>query len=161
MKMKGRNLHWGKLIGALALPLAVGGLSAWLTRDGMKSFEALYKPALTPPGWVFPAAWTVLYLLMGLASYQVITTPASPERRRRAVRSYLWQLLINGLWPLLFFGAELFGAAALWLVGLLALSVLCALRFQAIRESAGKLLLPYLLWLCFALYLNLGVWLLN
>lgn len=159
--MKGRNLHGGKLIGSLALPLAVGGLAAWLTRDGMKSFEALYKPLLTPPGWVFPAAWTVLYLLMGLAFYQVITTPAAPERKKRAIRSYLFQLALNGGWPLLFFGAGLYGIAALWLVGLLVLSVLCALRFHAIRESAGKLLLPYLLWLCFALYLNLGVWLLN
>lgn len=60
------------LITAVAIPLAVGGLSAWITKDGMKAFETVNQPPLTPPMWLFPVVWSILFVLMGIASYLVV-----------------------------------------------------------------------------------------
>ena len=116
---------------------------------------------MSPPGWVFPVAWTVLYILMGLASYLVALSPASRDRRERALSIYALQLAVNFAWPVIFFKLSAYGAAFFWLLLLLALVLFTQLLFRHISSTAGKLLLPYLLWLLFALYLNLGVWLLN
>lgn len=158
--MKG-EIKLKALIPALALPLAVGALAAFVTKDAMAVFGAAAKPPLTPPGWVFPAVWTVLYLLMGAASYLVWLAPVSPVRRERALTVYVMQLAANFIWPLLFFGMELYLGAFFWLLILWCLAALTALLFWYIREAAGKLMLPYMLWLSFAAYLNFGVWLLN
>ena len=158
--MKG-EIKLKALITALALPLAVGGLAAFLTGDAMAIFKVMPKPPLSPPGWLFPIVWTALYILMGAASYLVWVSGASPVRRERALTVYLMQLAANFVWPLLFFGMELFFAAFLWLGLLWILAALATLLFWYISERAGKLMLPYLLWLSLALYLNLGIWLLN
>ena len=156
-----RNLKWKPLLVSLAIPLAVGGLAAWLTRDGMKAFAALEKPPLSPPPWLFSVAWTLLYVLMGLACYLVWVSDASPARRERALTVYGVSLAVNFLWPILFFTVRARLAAFFLLLLLLALAALCALRFSCISRRAGKLLIPYLVWLVFAAYLNFGVWLLN
>ncbi len=156
-----RNLKWKPLLVSLAIPLAVGGLAAWLTRDGMKAFAALAKPPLSPPPWLFSAAWTLLYVLMGLACYLVWVSDASPARRERALTVYGVSLAVNFLWPILFFTVRARLAAFFLLLLLLALAALCALRFSCISRQAGRLLIPYLVWLVFAAYLNFGVWLLN
>lgn len=156
-----QNIKWKKLIPALALPLALGGLSAWLNRGGMAAYATLKQPPLSPPGWIFPVVWTLLYLLMGLASYLVAVSPASCKRRERALNLYLVQLGVNFFWSSLFFGLGAWFAAFLWLLLLLGLSLVCCLLFWHICRRAGALLLPYLLWLLFAAYLNLAVWLIN
>ena len=69
---KFHNIHWKNLITAVAIPLAVGGLSAWITKDGMKAFETVNQPPLTPPMWLFPVVWSILFVLMGIASYLVV-----------------------------------------------------------------------------------------
>ena len=71
MRMK---IKWKQLLVCLAVPLAVGGLSALLTRNSMETFQHLYKPPLAPPGWLFPVVWTILFLLMGIASYLVLVS---------------------------------------------------------------------------------------
>ena len=129
--------------------------------DFGSSYGQMYKPLLSPPGWVFPVVWTILYILMGIACYQVWQSDASAARKRRALTLYAVQLAMNALWPLLFFRLSAYLAAFLWLVLLLAVVWMCALTFRYIRKSAGDLLTPYLLWLLFAGYLNLGVYLLN
>lgn len=146
---------------ALAIPLAVGGLSAWLTAGDMVLYEFVRKPPLSPPGWLFPLVWTLLYILMGLASYLVYRSDASPFRKKRALWVYAAQLAVNFFWPLIFFGAEAYFAAFLWLVLLCLLVFSCAVLFYHIDKNAGWLLLPYLIWCIFALYLNFGVYLLN
>ena len=95
-----------KLLIALAIPLGVGGLSALLS-GGMQDYLALEKPPLSPPGWVFPVVWTVLYLLMGYASYRVAVKGADAGKTRRALAVYAAQLVLNFLWSILFFGLEL------------------------------------------------------
>lgn len=159
--MKSGKIKWKQLVICLAVPLAVGALAALLSRGGMKDYQDVYKPLLSPPALVFPVVWTILYAMMGLASYFVYTSTASPERIRRAMTAYALQLGANFIWPLLFFGLEIYLAAFIWLIVLFALALVCALRFGYIDGRAGKLMVPYLVWLFFAAYLNLGVYLLN
>ena len=145
----------------LAAPLAAGGLSALLTGDGMRLFAVLRKPPLSPPGWVFPAAWTLLYLLMGLASYLIYVSGASRARRERALTFYAAQLGMNFFWTVIFFKLEMYLTAFVWLLGLWALIVICTVLFWHIDRRAGRLLLPYLVWTAFAGYLNAGICILN
>jgi len=149
------------LLPAVALPLAVGALAAFLTKDGMTMFNVMPKPPLTPPGWIFPAVWTALYILMGYASYLVWVSGASEIRKDRALTAYALSLGANFIWPLIFFGMELYLLAFIWLILLWLLSAAATLLFHYISEKAGKLMLPYMLWLSFAAYLNLGVWILS
>ena len=149
------------LIICLLIPLAVGGLAAWLTMDSMAQFAALAQPPLSPPGWVFPVVWTILYLLMGWASFLIWKSGAPQAAKRRALGPYGVQLAVNFVWPLLFFRAGLYGFALIWLVILLVLVAETMLAFGRIDRRAAWLLAPYLLWLLFAAYLNAGVWLLN
>ena len=97
------KIQWKKLILCIAIPLAVGGVSALLTRGGMETFQALNKPPLAPPAWLFPVAWTVLYILMGIASYLVFT---SGKPNKLALALYGVQLIFNFFWPIIFFGLE-------------------------------------------------------
>ena len=156
-----RKIKWGPLVLSVAAALAAGGLGAWLGGDFAKSYGQMYKPLLSPPGWVFPAVWTLLYVLMGVAAFQVWQSEASAPRKKRALTVYAVQLAMNAFWPLLFFRLNATLAAFVWLVLLFAAVWVCALCFRYIRAGAGKLLTPYLLWLFFAGYLNLGVYLLN
>lgn len=155
------KIEWKKLLIALGIPLAVGGLSALLTGGFSDSYVNLNQPPFAPPGWVFPVVWTVLYLLMGYASYRIWVAPVAMDQKIPALVFYLGQLLVNLIWSPIFFRWELrltafFVLLALWLLILLTIRF-----FSRIDEKAGDLLLPYILWVTFAGYLNLGVFLLN
>ena len=152
------KIQWRKLIGCLAIPLAAGGLSALLTRGSMESFEALNKPTLSPPGWLFPVVWTVLFVLMGIA-YYLAAVSGGPNRT--ALTIYGVQLLFNFVWPLLFFRLAQYLPAFIWLVILWVLILVTAVLFYRISKPAGYLMLPYLAWVAFAGYLNLAIFLLN
>ena len=147
------------LILSLALSLGVGALSAFLTRDSMKLYGNVIQPPLSPPPWVFPLVWTVLYILMGVAAYLVWRT--ENPARETALAWYGAQLLFNFFWPQLFFNARSFGYALAWIIGLWLLVLITQRRFARIDRTAGLLLLPYLVWVTFAVYLNAGVWYLN
>lgn len=143
-----------------AIPLAVGGLATLLS-GGMGSYRVMNQPPLSPPGWVFPIVWTVLYLLMGEASYRVLVSDADKNRKRRALIAYGVQLFLNFLWPLVFFGGQMYLTAFVILIALWVAIFITMRWFSQIDETAGDLLIPYLLWVTFAGYLNLGVFLLN
>lgn len=155
------TIKWKQLALCLAIPLAVGGLSGWLTRGAMEEFQRLTQPPLTPPGWVFPVVWTVLFLLMGAASYLVLTAQAEPVDIRAALRIYAVQLVCNFVWPLLFFNLGAYGAALLWLVILWVLIAATIGSFARISKPAAWLLAPYAAWVAFAGYLNAMIWWLN
>ena len=155
------KLDWKKLLICLGIPLAVGGLSALLGFGGMSDYGQLNQPPLSPPGWLFPVVWTILYLLMGYASYRVLTSGADPQKIRRARILYGAQLLLNFLWTPVFFGLEWRLVAFFILLALWVLIYLTMKAFSDIDDLAGTLLLPYILWVTFAAYLNLGVYLLN
>lgn len=154
------KIDWKKLLICLGIPLAVGGLSALLS-GGMDTYQMLNQPPLSPPGWVFPVAWTVLYLLMGYASYRVLTSGADKEQIRDALLLYAGQLALNFLWSPVFFGLQWRLVAFFILIGLWVLIFLTIRAFSKIDERAGDLLLPYILWVTFAGYLNMGAYLLN
>ena len=152
---------WKQLIVCLLIPLAVGALSALLSGGGMAAFDQMNKPPLSPPGWLFPVVWTVLYLLMGFASWLVLTSGAPQPKIRKALIAYGLQLAVNFFWSIIFFGAELYLFAFVWLLLLWMLIIWTMVKFYDIRQLAGELLLPYLLWVTFAGYLNLAIYLLN
>jgi len=150
-----------RLIICLVIPLAVGGLAALLTGGGMDTFESLNKPPLSPPGWLFPVAWTILYILMGIASYLALTSGAPQENIRRAIVLYGIQLAFNFLWPIFFFSLSAYLFAFIWLVVLWLLILATTVSFHRLSNIAGYLMIPYLLWVSFAGYLNLGIYLMN
>ena len=149
------------LIISLAIPLAAGGLAAFITRDGMKVFETLNKPPLSPPGCLFPVVWTILYILMGVASYLVAVSDEPRRITDRALWVYGLQLVFNFFWPLFFFSLGMYLFSFFWLVILWMLILLTAVRFYRVDPTAGYLMIPYLIWVGFAGYLNLGVSLMN
>ena len=152
--------NWKKLLLCLAIPLAVGGLAALLS-GGMDSYKVLNQPPLSPPGWIFPIVWSILYLLMGYASYRVLRADADKSDIKRALVFYALQLIVNFLWPLVFFGLQWYWAAFVLLIVLWVLIYLTMRIFGSLDDTAENLLIPYLLWVTFAGYLNLGVALLN
>ncbi len=152
--------NFKKLIPALLLPLAVGGLSA-LISGGMDDYKTVVQPPLSPPGWLFPIVWTILYLLMGYSSYRIWVSDAPTAGKRKALGLYLTQLFVNFIWSPVFFGLNWYLTAFFVLIAMWILVFLTIRSFSEIDETAGDLLLPYLLWISFAGYLNLGVYLLN
>lgn len=149
------------LLLCLAIPLAVGALSALLTRNGMEKFKSLHKPPLTPPGWLFPVVWTVLFLLMGIASYLILRSGGERRAVRGALAVYGVQLGCNFFWTILFFDLGAYLPAFVWLVVLWLLILASAVQFYRLSRTAGWLMLPYVAWVAFAGYLNMGVYLLN
>lgn len=129
----------------VVLALAVGGAAGAAARAGMDAYDLLTKPPATPPDRLFPLVWTLLYLLMGIAMGRV----------------WRVQLGVNGFWPVVFFLWQEHGAAFFLLAGLIALVLAMSAQFSRRDPAAAWLCVPYLLWLLFAAYLNLGVWLLN
>ena len=157
--MKGKNTKI-YAIGAL-IALAVGVLSGILTRGSMQLYtDMITKPPLSPPGWLFPVVWTILYILMGVGAAMIWSeTPGAA--RSRGLNLYVAQLVVNFFWSLIFFNGQAYGFAALWLILLWVLVFLMILQFWKINKTAAYLQIPYLLWLSFAAYLNIAVWLIN
>ena len=152
--MKQENCN---LVKSILIPLAVGGLSAILSGGGMQAYSALSKPPLAPPGWLFPVVWTILYILMGIASYLVCTADAEPKKISEALAMYGYQLLVNFLWSIFFFTFGWCLFAFFWLVLLWILILVMIVRFWGISKTAAYRCIPYLLWVTFAGYLNLGI----
>ena len=156
-----RKINYKSLFICILIPLAVGGLSALLTMGSMEDFAALDQPPLSPPGWLFPVVWSVLYVLMGVASYLVLETPSSADATKKAFSVYFLQLFFNFLWSIIFFNFGAFEIAFAWLCVLLALIVITTVRFWRINKWAGILMLPYIAWVIFAGYLNAAIAYLN
>ena len=143
---------WRK-IALITVPAIVvlGSLSGRLSGSGYGNdwFDALAKPFFMPPGWVFGAAWTFLYVLLGLALAIILAEPSSP-RKKTALILFFAQLALNFAWSPIFFAAHDIRLALLVIVVMAALAAAAAGQFWRIRKVAGALMLPYLAWLCFA-----------
>lgn len=146
---------------SIALPVLVGVVSGLLTRNAMQDFEVLNQPPLSPPGWLFPVVWTILYVLMGISAYLVKTSDADEQEKADALTLYYYQLLVNFLWPVFFFNFGWYLFAFAWLILLWVLVALMIRQFDKINKVAAYLNLPYLVWLTFAAYLNFAIWWLN
>lgn len=157
MKEKNRKPY----VWAILLTEAVGALSGWLSKGGMRLYsDTVSQPPLSPPSWIFPIVWGILYALMGISAARIYLSPPSPERSR-GLNLYVLQLIVNFFWSLIFFNAQAFLFAFFWLMFLWLLVLGMIFLFYRTDPLAGKLQIPYLLWLSFAAYLNLGVWYLN
>ena len=140
---------------------AVGALSGWLTRDGTKLYtQTIVQPPLSPPSIVFPIVWMILFALMGVGAARIYLSRSSKERST-GLLLYGLQLAFNCFWSILFVNLRTFGPALLWLAVLWGLILWMTLLFRQTDRIAARLQLPYLAWVAFAGYLNLGVWLLN
>ena len=145
----------------IAVPLFLGLLSWLLVRNSISIFQHIIKPPFTPPASVFPIVWTILYLMMGIAAYLIKRAHIDQNSRTQALFLYKLQLGINVLWPIFFFRFQWFFFAFIWLLFLWAILWMTVQSFYWIRKIAGILLVPYLLWVTYAGYLNLMISLFN
>lgn len=150
-----------KLLSSFVLPLLTGTLAGFLSRNAMESFASLTQPPLSPPAILFPIVWTILYTLMGISMYIISTSNAPANEIANAKNIYFYQLVVNFLWPIFFFNFGWYLFAFFWLLLLWILVFIMIQKFYAISPVAAFLNIPYLIWLTFAGYLNLGVWWLN
>lgn len=145
----------------ILLAEAVGALSGWLSREGMKIFNAtITQPPLSPPSFIFPIVWGILYALMGISAARIYLSPQSTARSK-GLNIYFVQLIVNFFWSLIFFNTQAFGFAFIWMLLLWSLVLWMILIFYKTDPLAAKLQIPYFIWLSFAAYLNLGIWYLN
>jgi len=142
---------------AIAVPVLVGA-AVGLLISGFMNYGAFAKPPLSPPAILFPIVWTILYTLMGV-SYGRLQVKVLTDDNVTLV--YYLQLFVNALWSIFFFIFDWYLFSFFWILLLIALVVIMIIQFYQKDKIAGLLQIPYLLWLCFAAYLNLGVYLLN
>ena len=155
--MKKFNLK--ELIYSLLIVYAVAGLSAFLTKDSMESFSSLNKPPLSPPGYIFPIVWGILFTLMGISAYLVFQS--LDNKKDFPYTIYALQLIFNFFWSIIFFNSEQYLFALIWLIVLWFLILTMIIAFYPHNKLAAYLQIPYLIWVAFAGYLNAGIWLLN
>ena len=153
------HISWKRLLISIGISLLTGGLAGFLTQNSMAFYNQLTKPPLSPPGWVFPIVWTLLYLLMGVSAY-IIYESQSPNKEK-ALTLYGWQLFFNFLWSIIFFNLQNSLLAFLVLIILWVLIIAMIRAFKEISPLAAYLQIPYLLWVTFAGYLNLMLIILN
>ena len=154
-----RNERLKNYIVSILIPVVLGALVGLLTQGCMENFEALRQPPLSPPGWLFPLVWTILYTLLGISLG--IVRESRSSLREDALFLFALQLFVNLVWPILFFCWELRLSAFFVLLLLIGLVIAMISRFWRIKPLAGALNLPYLAWLGFAAWLNGAIYWLN
>lgn len=160
LKVKG-DKDIGALIISIIISEGIGILSSAFAGMPRMSYENFIKPAFAPPGWIFPIVWTILYFLMGIAAYRIWTSGKSGENVKRALFVYGSQLILNFIWPLIFFKWDLKAVAFFELLVLIGFIIITILEFLKFDKKAAYLLIPYLLWSIFAAVLNYSIWMLN
>ena len=146
----------------ILIPLAVGGLSAWLSGGGKDFYQSVSVPPFSPPAWLFPIAWGILYLLMGISSVWVLSHKEANEAAAYTGLSlYGASLVVNFFYAIFLFRFRLFFFTVLWIFLLLALIFAYTLKYARVYRPAAYLQIPYLLWTLFASYLTLALYLLN
>ena len=152
------KINWKKLIIFIVITFIIGGFfSFFINSRGF--YNSLEKPPLSPPGVLFPIVWSVLYILMGVSLYLV--SESDSMNKEQSYLIYIVQLVVNSLWTLLFFGFGLQLLSFLWILLLIVLVVIMIINFYKANKVSGLLQIPYLLWLLFAAYLNLAIFIIN
>ena len=156
---------WTKLkpyLISIVIALGIGGLAAFLIKDNLAMYERIIRPVLAPKTYVFPIAWTILYILMGISSARVwLERKEKPELVLDALMAYVIQLILNFFWSILFFNMQNFLFSFIWLVLLWIAIIIMIVRFYRVDPLAAYLQIPYLLWVTFAGYLNFMIYRLN
>lgn len=146
------------LIISILIPVAVGTVSAFFS-GSMSLYSTINKPKISPPGFIFPIVWIILYILMGISAF-IIYESHSPDKRN-ALKTYAIQLFFNFWWSILFFRFSLFLFAFLWLLAMIFFIIAMIYQFYQINRLSAYLQIPYLLWCLFAAYLNFMIYRLN
>lgn len=147
---------------SILIALGVGGLSAFLTRNSMDIYENINQPPLSPPSILFPIVWSVLFILMGVSAAIIYSyKKEEPAAVRDALIVYAISLFFNFFWTIIFFNMQAYLFAFIWLIALWILIILTINAYKKISPLAAYLQIPYLIWVTFAAYLNLGVYVLN
>ncbi len=152
---------WKDLAIAILIPLIVGSAASLCSSNGINSFESLAKPKITPPSYVFPIVWTILYVLMGISSFIVYNSNAPKQEKAFALSVYSIQLFFNFFWTLLFFNFQSYLPAFLWIILLILLIIIMIFTFYHISKLAAYLQIPYILWVLFAGILNFMIYQMN
>lgn len=155
-----RKINWFQLLMIVLITQLVSLLSSLFSGNAGETYMSLIKPPLSPPGWLFGVVWPVLYLLMGVAAYIIYQTPETPKRKK-SITLYWVQLFVNFLWPIVFFRFELYWVSVVVILLLDVLVLITTMLFYKAKKMAGYLMMPYLLWILFATYLNIGIAVLN
>jgi len=152
-----------KVIGFIVACEILGSLGSFFTAPAIKTgwYQTLVKSSLNPPNWVFAPAWTILFALMGIAAFLIYEKGPKKKKVQIALKVFLAQFVFNIAWSFLFFGAKLPRVAFGEIIILWLLILATLVRFYRISKAAGIVLLPYLLWVSFASYLNWSVAVLN
>lgn len=156
-----KKIRWTELLIFVIGTEFVGVLSSLLSGNFSSFYNELVRPPLSPPGILFPVVWTILYALMGISAYIIYASDAFETDRKKALKLYALQLFLNFLWSIVFFRFEQIGLALVVLIALIILVAAMIVSFSRIRPLAGYINIPYLLWLLFAAYLNIGLLVLN
>ena len=152
------KINLKKLIIITLVTFLVGGFFSFFTMNNMDTFKELAKP-IDVPAVVFPIVWSILYLLMSISYY--IVSNSNSAYKDEAKTAYILQLIINSLWSLIFFGFEAYLLAFIWIIILLISVFVMIAYFYKVNKTAAYLQIPYILWIIFAGYLNLGIYFLN
>ena len=147
---------------SIGIALGVGGLSALLTSGSMNLYEDIIRPPLSPPSWLFPLVWTVLFILMGISAAMIYLDRNTPvPQKKSALYTYALSLIVNFFWSIIFFNMRAYLFAFIWLLLLLYLIIRTIMKYYKINPLAAYLQIPYLLWVSFAGYLTIAIWILN
>ncbi len=155
------NIQWKPLIISIVISLGIGGLSGFLIKNSMEVYRSYNLPLLAPPGVIFPIVWTILYILMGISAYLIFVSDADRKQKTNSLFLYGLQLILNFFWPIIFFNMNMLFFSFIWILFLWITILLTIISFYKINRLAAYLLLPYLAWVSFAAYLNLGIFVLN
>lgn len=150
-----------KFIISVAIPLAVGYFSSLAAGDFEEAYEAAMQPSFTPPPWVFPVVWSVLYTVLGVSLFLIIKDGSSSPDAKDALFYFAISLVMNFFWSPIFFRWRLILLALVWLGAMIALGIAAAYRAYCVNKAAGFLWIPYVIWLVFAFALNVGYYILN
>lgn len=151
---------WIRLGVCLLIAWAVVGLQSLATMSNTGIYDELTRPKFSPPGWLFPIVWGILFTLMGVSSFLVYDNEYH-ENRKRALTVYGISLVVNFFWGIIFFNFQSFTAAFIWLVLLFVWVIILIYEFRKVSELAGNLQIPYAVWVAFAGWLNLYIALRN
>lgn len=148
---------------SIAIALAVGGLSALLTKDSMDIYGSIVKPPLSPPAIVFPIVWTILFILMGISSAIIYLKGKANNNVNIADAMFLYilNLIVNFSWSIIFFNFRMFLLSFICIIILWLIIIAMKVAFGKVSKLSAYLQIPYLLWVTFAGYLNLAIYLLN
>lgn len=154
-----KKIDFKKLFFWIFITILIGTLPSIFVFKNMSMYDKLNRPPLSPPGILFPIAWTILYILMGISIYRVTST--NNKNKDNAKLIYIIQLVVNALWTPIFFGLKEYFLAFLFILMLIVLVITMISVFFKIDKVSAYLQIPYILWLLFASYLNFGIFVLN